>query len=355
MRKFIILTVLLISLGIGYYYFKIDTPRIVSVIQPSKGEIESVIRLTGKVLNDRTVTMTALVDGQIQEVLVRIGDSVNSGQVLALLDHQEAEAQYQSKLAELELQKETLQELSRKSTELNGVFKTGGATQQEVKEARAAERLAQIHVKVAENRLNLESVRKNKLRLIAPFSGIITEREIEIGQWVEAGTKLLTLVAQEGREVELDVDAGDSSTIKIGQRVKMSSESWDNISWEEKIVRIFPSVRTEADNKLNTFSVRVSLGKNAPPLLLGQQVDSQIVTATKTNIVMLPFQALIEEDRSPKVAVVSNNKVFFTSVKLGIENLTHVEIVAGLDGDENIILSNGEAYYEGEVVQINQE
>lgn len=58
----------------------------VEVISPQRGRIETVIRVTGDIVNDRTVKMAALVDGQIQKMPVRKGDSVKAGQILTVLD-----------------------------------------------------------------------------------------------------------------------------------------------------------------------------------------------------------------------------------------------------------------------------
>ena len=93
MRVVIILLVLFAGTASAYgLLYSNEEPLTVKVMHPAVGNIESSIRVTGRVVNDRTVIITALIDGEIREMNVRKGDSVEAGQVLAVLDQREAEA-----------------------------------------------------------------------------------------------------------------------------------------------------------------------------------------------------------------------------------------------------------------------
>lgn len=350
--KKLLLLIVLAGAAVGYWMLSQPQIRQVSVISPERGRIESVIRVTGKVINDRTVKMTALADGQITQMPVRLGDSVQAGQVLTVLDKREADARLRKAEAEYDREKQAVAESARTLKRLKTVLGSGGATKQSVEDAQARLRAAQARLKVTTATVEIEQIHREKIEVTAPFAGVITHKTTEVGQWLEAGTPLFTLVAHEGREIEVNVDAGDSGVIELGQSVSLTTDAWPDKQWTETIVRIAPAIAEDQDEALNAVAVRMSLGADAPNLLLGQQVDARIHTASRDQVLTLPFDALIEDDQGSKVAVVQTGKVAFFTVKTGLEDFTKIEIVDGLAEGAQVIITQGETYIEGELVEV---
>lgn len=350
--KKLLLLIVLAGTAVGYWMLSQPKLRQVSVVSPERGRIESVIRVTGKVINDRTVKMTALADGQITQMLVRLGDSVQAGQVLTMLDKREADARLRKAEAEYDREKQAVTESTRTLKRLKTVLGSGGTTKQNVEDAQAQLRAAQSRLKVTTATVDIEKIHREKIEVTAPFAGVITKKTTEVGQWLEAGTPLFTLVAHDGREIEVNVDAGDSGVIKLGQSVSLSSDAWPDIEWSEAIIRIAPAIAEDQDEALNAVAVRISLGNDAPALLLGQQVDARIHTATREDVLTLPFDALLEADQGSKVAFVQAGKVVYFPVKTGLEDFTKIEILDGLTETTQVILIQGEAYTDGEMVEI---
>jgi len=245
----------------------------VEVITAESGPIESVIRVTGRVINDRTVTMTALVDGQIQGMLVQKGDHVKAGQVLAYLDKREADALVEKARAVVARERQAVSEAARKLERLQEMSLTGGASAQAVEDAKALWRSARLRLQVAEAELRVARIHQEKVEVTAPWDGVIIEKSAEQGQWLEAGIKLFTLVAEEGREIEANVDAGDSGVVQIGQTVSITCDAFPGRRWRETVHWISPAIITDESAVVNSFAVRMTVGAEAPPLLLGQQVD----------------------------------------------------------------------------------
>ncbi len=337
----IIVTLLLLTAVISGWKYYQDDAIIVEVINAEKGSIESVIRVTGSVINDRTVTMTALVNGQIQGMLVQKGDRVKAGQVLAYLDKREADALVEKATAVVARERQAVDEASRKLERLRKISLAGNASTQAVEDTEAQWRAAQARLQVAKAERRVAQIQREKVEVTAPWDGVIIEKSTEQGQWVEAGIKLFTLVAEEGREIEANVDAGDSGVVEIGQTVSLTCDAFPGLRWNETIHWISPAIITDENAVLNSFAVRMTLGADAPPLLLGQQVDIEIRTARRDSTLKLPYTALIESDETSKVAVVRDGKVKYLPVTTGIEDFTHVEIVDGITADESIIISHG--------------
>jgi len=348
----IIIILLLLTALIGGWKYYQDDAIIVEVINAETGPIESVIRVTGRVINDRTVTMTALVNGQIQGMLVQKGDRVKAGQVLAYLDKREADALVEKATAVVARERQAVDEANRKLERLREISLAGNASTQAVEDAQAEWRAAQARLQVAEAERRVAQIQREKVEVTAPWDGVIIEKSTEQGQWVEAGIKLFTLVAEEGREIEANVDAGDSGVVEIGQTVTLTCDAFPGQRWSETIHWISPAIITDENAVLNSFAVRMTLGPDAPSLLLGQQVDIEIRTARRESGLKLPYTALIESDETSKVAIVREGKVKYRQVTTGIEDFTHVEIVDGITADESVIISHGRAPAEGSVVKI---
>lgn len=347
-----LILLILASIFFGWKYYQDDIIE-VSVLSAERGSIESIIQVTGKVINDKTVTMTALVDGQIQGMLVQKGAKVKAGQVLAFLDKREANALIEKANAVVARERQAVAESARKFERLKKISATGNASDQTVEDAEAQWRAAQARLQVAKAELRVAQIHREKVEVTAPWDGIIIEKSAEQGQWVEAGIKLFTLVAEKGREIEANVDAGDSGVIKIGQKVSLSCDAFPGHLWDETIHWISPAIIADNASVLNSFAVRTSLESNAPALLLGQQVDIKIRTAYRDSILKLPYTTLIESLDGTKVAVVRNGKVSYIPVTTGIEDFTHVEIIDGVSADESIIISHGKPPAEGSTVKIN--
>jgi RND family efflux transporter MFP subunit len=352
----IAVTVLLALVAVtGAWKLHQDDAVEVKVITAETGPIKSMIRVTGRVINDRTVTMTALVDGQIQSMLAQKGDHVKAGQTLAYLDKREADALVEKATAMVARERQAVDEAARKWQRLREMSLTGGASAQLVEDSKALWRAAQTGLQVAEAEQRVAQIHREKVEVTAPWDGVIIEKSTEQGQWLEAGVKLFTLVAEEGREIEANVDAGDSGVIKIGQTVTLTCDAFPGHRWNETIHWISPAIVTDKNAVMNSFAIRMTLGPDTPPLLLGQQVDIEIRTAHRDSVLKLPYTALIGSEETAKVAVVHDGKVKYVPVTTGIEDFTHVEIVAGIAPGESIVIFEGKAPMEGSMVKVEPE
>lgn len=352
-RTIVLMVIAVIGIVIAVYGFSGSDIRTVKVASVSRGDIETAIRVTGRVINDKTVTMTALVNGQIEGMLVQKGDTVKADQVLAFFDKREADAELAKAEAVLAREEQSVIEARSKYQRLKNVKGSGGSTQQMIDDAQAELNAAISRANVARAELRVARIHREKIDVRAPFDGVITEKTTEKGQWLEAGTKLFTLVGKQGREIEVKVDAGDSGTVKLGQTVNLTCDAFPGKVWQETIHWIAPSIiQDEANEAVNTFAVRISLGEQAPALLLGQQVDAHIVVASRRDVLLLPFSALHGKPGDYRVAVLNDEKVLFKEVETGIESDTHVEITSGLDEGMQVLLAQGKPLVAGEEVRV---
>ncbi|MES9971738.1 MAG: efflux RND transporter periplasmic adaptor subunit [Candidatus Thiodiazotropha sp.] len=324
-----------------------EQPRDVETLAVERGDLELVIRVTGEVINDRQVEITALVDGQVNHVATALGTRVKAEEILATMDNRAAAASRQRAKAYLQQQDVYRQDQQMRYRRLQKLGKKGAVSTEKLEEAKLNWEAAGAAWEVAKADLKLAEVAQEWQQVRAPFDAVVIAKSTEVGQWVEAGTKLFTLVALERWEIEAHVDAVDSGLVQKGQAVVIRCDAFPDREWNSSISWIGPSVEREKDKHLNTFPVRLGLGEEPPPLLLGQQVDLEIAVERRDGVLRLPFAALQEGDEGVEVALIEGGRVQYQSIETGLEGDTHVEIREGLEEGMRVVRLDGERLDQG--------
>ncbi len=329
MMKYLFLILLVAgSSYTGYWYLQSSEVTRVSVINPERGEIKNVINLTGQVINDRTVTLSALVNGQITEMKISKGQVVKADQILARFDRREADAELERLQAEQELAEEKMKLARNTLDRLQDMGSNSSVSQQQLDDARTEWRISQAQLKVSKAAYRIAAIQREKYDVSAPFDGVITEKTTEVGQWLEAGTPLFTLVAEQGREIEVSIDSSDRGQIKLDQLANLTADAWPDQSWSERIQWLAPAVSQKDKVALNTFNARFSLGPEAPPLILGQQVDVELILEQREDVLRLPYSVVIEKDDSKQMAVINDqSQIELIEVEMGIEDVLYFEVL----------------------------
>jgi len=350
-RTLFLLLISMVFAGAIYWQVKPTDIKTVSIITAERGDISNVINLTGKVINDKTVTLSALVNGQITEMKIAKGQIVKQGQILARFDRREADAELLRLQAEEDLATQKSKLARNTLDRLLNMGSAGSVSQQQIDDTQTEWRISKAQLKVSKSAYTIAQIQREKYDVTAPFSGVITEKTTEVGQWVEAGTSLFTLVALDGREIEVNIDSSDRGLIKIDLPANLTSDAWPERTWIEKIHWLAPAVSKKDNEALNSFTARLTLSKEAPPLILGQQIDVELVLEYKPEVLKVPYSVLIENKDSKQIAIVDeSNQIELRDISIGIEDITHFEITTKLENDERIAITQEIPFTQGQLV-----
>ncbi|MEW8336769.1 MAG: efflux RND transporter periplasmic adaptor subunit [Candidatus Thiodiazotropha sp.] len=340
----ILAALLVASLPLSAAYLVLgEQPREVETLAVERGDMELVIRVTGEVINDRQVEITALVDGQVNRVDTTLGAEVEEGEILATMDNRAAAASRQRAKAFLQQQDVHRREQLMRYRRLQKLAQKGAVSTEKLEEAKLNWEAASAAWEVARADLSLADVAQEWQQVRAPFDAVVIGKSTEVGQWVEAGTKLFTLVALARWEIEAHVDAVDSGRVRKGQSVVVRCDAFPGREWRSAVNWIGPSVEREQDKRLNTFRVRLGLGEEPPPLLLGQQLDLEIAVERRDGVLKLPFAALRESDERTEVVLIEAGRVRYHAIQTGLEGDTHVEVIEGLEEGIRVVRLDGQA------------
>ena len=343
--KFLTFIILTALLGLFYVWQQGSAPDtvLVDLVEVESGDVASVLSLTGELVNDRSVTITALLDGEITTVAAREGDPVKRGQTLAEQDPVSAQALLHKAEAELIIASANAEETQRKFSRAHGLWKQGDLSEQLFDDARLAAIKADAQVTIARSSVTIAARNVRDAVIRAPFDGQVIAHSTETGQWVEAGTPLFTLVATTGQVVEAYVDASDIAKVEVGQAAALSSDAWPSQVWENQVEWIAPVIADpgrsrSSDVPPNAIAIRIDIDAEAPPLRLGQRVDVELEVELRQQVPRLPLTALRQSSTGGfEAMIIENGKVVGVPVQTGLVTVDMAEITGGLGVGDQVI------------------
>ena len=341
------------------------------------------ITLSSELVPFQEIDVYAKESGYVQKLLVDYGTHVKAGQVMAILEIPELEAQLLEDQAEIKNATNQVarseHELARyqaqykalhlEYTRLNGVFESqpGIVAQQEVDDAQgkdlaaasqvdagqAALEAAQSQLSAAKAKLAHDQSLYDYSRITAPFSGVVTERYANLGTLVQAGTSSSTQAIPIVRLSEDDlfrlvipVPESYVRFIRVGDPVDVRVPSL-NRTFPGKVARFSVDVREDT----RTMHTEVDVRNPERVLVPGLYAEAQLTLEHRDDIPSVPLQAVNHEGDKTTVFVVNANKVLEDRpVTLGLQTATDAEVVAGLREGEQVVVSDRSGLKPGEKV-----
>ena len=182
--------------------------------------------------------------------------------------------------------------------------------------------------------------------LIAPFAGIIRERTVSPGQYVNEGAPIATLVRMHPLRLQADVPEREASNVKVGQEVKVHVEG-DTTEYAGRVVRVSPAI----DEQSRSLRIEAEVGNQAATIRPGSFATGDIIIASSTPAIVVPTSSIVSFAGVEKVLTVAGGKVVERRVELGRREGTSVEILKGLTPGESVIVEPGNLV-DGESVRV---
>ena len=350
------LLIALIIIGVAFFFkgkVKTSASYVTQVAQ--NHDITEKITATGQINPISTVNIGSQVSGTISEIYVDYNSEVKKDQLLAQIDPALFQATVDKSRANLEVAKAQV-----KVSENNVIYykkelarkkKLNASQYISVKDLDAAERdynnaiaelaLQKATVQQAQAQLESAETELKYTRIISPIDGIVVSKEVEVGQTVAASFQTPTLfyVAEdlEKMQIEASVVEADIAKAAVGQKVEFSVDSFP----DETFYGIVTQVRNEAITTSNvvTYEVIIEVNNNDLKLKPGMTANVEIITADKKGVLTVPNKALRfyvtdEEGKTQRykdkgVWVMRNGQPERVSVTIGISDDENTEIKAG--------------------------
>ena len=349
------------------------TPVELAVVK--KSEISAFLSSTANLRALREVTVATQAEGIVQKVLAEEGDFVKEDQVLCTLD--DTPVRIKLKLAEEKLaqaalqmdkarirQQKALAQIGHTQAEFDRYEKArveGLVSDKEVAtykykleelqhDERSAisetkefqHRVAELEAEIAQSKLEL-----SRTEVRAPFSGFVTQRTVNIGQRLKPMDNLFNLGSFSPLFADVHLSERDARSVRPGQPATVRLGSDDTATIQGRVERLSPIVDQASGTVKVTVAVEPKTGFRP-----GSFVRVEIRTDTKSDAIVIPKRALIEEDGQNYVFVAQKDTAKRTKVELGYQREGLVEIRKGVNPGESVVVAGQGALKEGGKIKV---
>lgn len=324
----------------------------VYVVSPRPGRGQQTLQLPGSLQGYIETPIYARSSGYVKQWFKDIGARVNKGELLAEIATGEIEQQ----LAEARANRAQVQsnlQLARTSFERwQGLRQRDAVSQQELDERQNTLKLVQANLAASEAVVQRLELQLSYNRIVAPFSGVVTKRNIDVGSLVDAGNggapKLLFTLSQTD-VLRLYVSAPQSVAprIKAGQEAQVTLSELPGQTFTGKVVRTAGAI----DPATRTLQVEINLPNPDGKLLPGSYVQVALQAAGADRPVLtVPNNGLLFRPEGTLVATVVDGKVQLKKVTLGRDLGVRIEIQNGLSPQDKLIINPPDSLAEGDAV-----
>lgn len=325
----------------------------VAVVKPQVTEGAEEVVLPGNMQAFTDTPIWARASGYLRVWHVDIGAHVRRGQLLAEIESPEVDQQLQQAKANLTVAEANLKLSQITAERYKDLFKTDSVAKQDVDNAvgDAAAKTAAVTADQANVARLGQMVGYEKV--YAPFDGIITVRNVDVGALVDAdtntaGKELFHLASNSTLRVYVNVPEAYSRAAKPGVASYLTLAEFPGRQFRGTIVRNAESI----DMSSRTLLVEVDVKNATGELLPGSYVSVHLKLPSKIQAVTVPANALLFRAEGLQIAVLRDGRVQLVPVIIGHDYGDHVEIVSGLDRSESVIVNPSDSIVSGEQVQV---
>lgn len=309
------------------------------LINTAKAELRQVERsvsFVGELQAEAEAVVKAEVKGKVLEIYKNLGEAVKKGELIARLDSEEYKISNEQATQGLK-EAQSKYELARLNRDrADGLFKKGLISERESDEARESLNGLEATVKERQAALKMATKRLRDTDIVAPFSGVIKERFVNVGDYVDDKSAVASVVALSPLKLKASVPEWASGALRKGMKVFVKVEAYPGKFFEGSVARVSPSL----DPKTRTLPIEAAFSNKDEILKPGFFAKGKVVTKTADNAVFVPEEALIAFAGIKKVFIIENSEASERIVKVGerLENL--LEITEGVKEGEVIATSS---------------
>lgn len=318
-------------------------PAPVAVDKATADSYSSLLWVPGSVISKNDARISAETDGSITWV-AEVGEFIEAGQPIATIDHTDLELELEDRLAMLESLKAREKYQQNNLQRLNSLAAQSNASVNQLDEAIADHDMTLQEIRRAEVTIRQTRRRIEQTKVVAPFSGVVVERVVQLGEFVNRGAQVARVVDTENREIRAQAPLSASEYVHAGLEVSVEYHDRQSLS---PINRVIPV----GDERSRMFEVRVAVID--PSWVIGSAVKIALPSSDFRKMVAVPRDALVLRGSEMFVLKVGeNNTVEKVNVNTGIGLGSRVEIIGEIKDGDRVVTRGAERLQAGQSVII---
>jgi RND family efflux transporter MFP subunit len=328
----------------------------VIVNPPTHGQPQTEIILPGNLQAFTDSPIFARTDGYLKKWYFDIGAHVRKGQLLAEIESPEVDQQLAQAQADLATAETTAANAHTQSNRYQELVKTDSVSQLDTDNLKTQAAAGDTAVKSARANVQRLSELVGFEKIYAPFDGVITARNTDIGALITAGsgngsgsTELFHLAAAQTLRVYVNVPQVYSQGLKQGMTADLTFREFPGKTFSGKLVR----TSRQIDPVSRTLLVEFDVDNRSGTLFPGAYTEVHFKSGVTTPSFVVPVSALMFRAEGLRIAVVDeNNKAKLLTVVLGHDDGATVQVINGLSANDRVIQNPPDSLIDGENVQI---
>ena len=345
------------------------TGMLVNTESLSKADIQEKLSVSGPVSGTQSQHVTSALHAKVKEILVKEGDKVTEGQLIAKLDTKDVEEALEAAKTQVDLAKANKEDATKNAkaeyakvqTAYNNalldfqrkssLLESGDISQSEYEQAESALKDAKaslgsfkvsggnvqvsesydLQIKSAEEGLRKAQSAVDSAEIKAPISGTITRVNVEAGQFADNlldGKPMFTVENLDQLELSISVSEYSIGKLSLGQKAIITADVLGDEKLEGEVSSISPTGEQKNGNTAErVIPIKIKIDGDKKGLLSGITAKADIVLSEAKNVFVVPLSAVITgEDGSSQMAFVEDGKIHIVPVKTGVESDVSVEV-----------------------------
>lgn len=330
---------------------KVDGPTVNVIVKPvGASDSNPFLTASGKIEASNSANLSTRLMGFVNNVHVKVGDKVAKDQLLVSINNTDLQAKAAQVNARITEATVAYRNAEKDFNRFQNLFSENSASQKELDDITARFEMAKAQLEAAKQMKNEVTAQFNYTNIRAPFSGVVTNKFIEVGDMANPGMPLIAIETPGNYEVTAMIPENEISEIKTNTEVKVLVKSI-NATLEGKVTE----VSTSAKNTGGQYLVKVDLINTPKEVLSGMYATVQFpVEKTSKSIesILIQKEAIVTKGQLSGVYTVSqSNTAVLRWLRLGRTYGEQVEVLSGLNQEESYIVSADAKLYNG--VKIN--
>jgi RND family efflux transporter MFP subunit len=286
---------------------------------PVTHTFENALSFLGTFEPVRQNTIGSDASGKIIKLAIEEGSRVSQGQLIAKVDDEMLQLQLQNAEISIEGQEND----DKRYTNLANENAVAGV---QVEKTKLGLRSAQVQKKQIQKQLRSTNI-------VAPFSGVVTKKMVDLGSVIGPGTQLVELTDISSLKLTVSVPERDIMKFRVGQSVNVFVDIYNNKSFSGKVTNI----NVQAD-KSHNFKVQITVKNPNSQIMSGMYGSVKLSNTKSITALSIPRRALVGSSKNPRVYVIRDGKAVLVSFTAGTSDGEYIEVVSGLTPKDQIVV-----------------
>ena len=336
---------------------EVDTAHVtVKVVKPEAGAGEQTLVLPGNVRADLDAPIYARVTGYLKAWHTDIGARVKKGQLLAEIETPELDQQILRVKADVASAESNWEIADVTAKRWQNLLASDSVSRQEVDEKTATAKAKLDLLNAARANLQGLLAEQSFQRIVAPFDGVVTERNTDVGKLItpgsNSGAALFRVVDNRRLRIYVEAPQGYSYLIKPGLKVEIDFPELPGQHFDATVLGTSNAIRESS----RTSTVELLMDNKDGKLYSGSYAEAHFVLKSDSQVLRLPVSALLFRRNGQEVATVdADNRVVLKSITIAHDLGRVVEVSSGLKATDRVIDNPSDSIVQGDSVRIMEE